>query len=67
MALCLLNLLIFIDCFLCNSYPLFAKFGKNLPRSFFEILKSLKFFEIPKFQKGKLGKFIPNLPPLLSM
>ena len=55
MELCLLNLLILIDCFLCNSYPcvffeslthvinqesrLFVKFGENLSRSFFEILK----------------------------
>ena len=62
MELCLLNLLIFIDCFLCNSYPLFVKFGKNVPCSFFEILKSLKFFEISKFQKSELGKFIPNFP-----
>ena len=51
-----------IDCFLCNSYPcvvieslshvvnqeshLFVKFGENLPRSFFEILKS------PSFHSG---------------
>ena len=32
---------------------LFVKFGENLPRLFFEILKS-------KFQKSELGKFIPN-------
>ena len=47
------------DYFLCNSYPcvvieslshvvnqeshLFVKFGENLPRSFFEILKSHSF------------------------
>ena len=31
------------------------KFGENLSRSFFEILKS-------KFQKSELGKFIPNFP-----
>ena len=31
------------------------KFGENLPRSFFEILKS-------KFQKSEVGKFIPNFP-----
>ena len=57
MELYLLNLLILIDCSLCNSYPcvlfeslshminqesrFFVKFGENLPRSFFEILKSL--------------------------
>ena len=29
------------------------KFGENLPRLFFEFLKS---------QKSELGKFIPNLP-----
>ena len=29
--------------------------GGNLPRSFFEILKS-------KFQKSELGKFITNFP-----
>ena len=56
MDLCLLNLLILIDCFLCNSCPSVPfrslshvinqeshvyswNFGKNLPRSFFEILK----------------------------
>ena len=33
------------------------KFGENLPRSFFEIVK-LK----SKFQKSELGKFIPNFP-----
>ena len=61
MELCLLNLLILTDCFLCNSYPcvlfeswshvinheshvLFVKFGENLPRSFFELLKSPSFF-----------------------
>ena len=60
MELRVLNLLILIDCFLCNSYPcvlfeslsnvinqeshvLFVKFGENLPRSFFEILKSPSF------------------------
>ena len=68
MVLCLLNLLILIDCFFCNSYPcvlfeslshminqesrLFMKFGENLPRSFFEILKSplfhLRDFKISK-------------------
>ena len=35
---------------------LFVKFWENLPRSFFEILKS------SKFQKSELGKFIPNFP-----
>ena len=55
MELCLLNLLILIDCFLSNSYScvlfeslshvinqesnVFMKFGENLPRSFFEISK----------------------------
>ena len=40
------------------------KFGENLPRSFFEMLKSPSFDsgEIPKFQKSELGKFIPNFP-----
>ena len=62
MQLCLLNLLILTDCFLCNSYPcvlfeslsqvvnqesrLFVKFGENLPRSLFEILKP------PSFHSG---------------
>ena len=32
------------------------KFGENLPRSSYEI------FEISKFQKSELGKFIPNFP-----
>ena len=32
------------------------KFGKNLPRPFFEILKFLE------FQKSELSKFIPNFP-----
>ena len=32
------------------------KFGENLPRSFFEILKK------SEFQKSELGKFIPNFP-----
>ena len=32
---------------------LFVKVGENVPRSFFDILK---------FQKTELGKFIPNFP-----
>ena len=32
------------------------KFGENLPRSFFEILKK------SEFQKSEVGKFIPNFP-----
>ena len=55
MELCLLNLLILIDCFSCNSYPcvLFESLShvinqkrENLPRSIFEILKS------PLFHSG---------------
>ena len=40
------------------------EFGENLPHSFFEILKFLPRFtrDISKFQKGELGKFIPNFP-----
>ena len=35
----------------------------NLPRSFFENLKSLvSLEEISKFEKSELGKFIPNFP-----
>ena len=42
---------------------LFGKFGENLPRSYFEILKSPSFTrEISKFQKSEPGKFIPNFP-----
>ena len=40
------------------------KFGENLPRSFFETLKSPSFHsgDFTKFQKSELGKFIPNFP-----
>ena len=78
MELRFLNLLILIDCFLCNSYPFvlveslsqvinqesrfFVKLGENLPRSFFKILKSPERNEETKFQKSELGKFIPNFP-----
>ena len=80
MELCSLNLLILIDFFLSNSYLcvlfeslsqvinqescLFVKFGENLPRSFFEILKYIPRFTwgISKFQKSELSKFIPNFP-----
>ena len=37
------------------------KFSENLPRSFFEILKSPSFHP-GKFQKSEFGKFIPNFP-----
>ena len=54
MELRLLNLLILIDCFWCNS------------RSFFEILKSPEWkfqnFKISKFQKSEFGKSILNFP-----
>ena len=59
MELCLLNLLLLIDCIMCNSYPcvffeslshvinhksrLFVKFGENWSRSFSDILKSPSF------------------------
>ena len=68
MGLCLLNLLILIDCFVCNSDPcvlfqslsrdqpgvtcLFVKFGENLPRSFSEILKS-PLFHMGNFKISK--------------
>ena len=75
MELCLLNLLILIDfCIIltlvcsCDSHVipggitcLFVKFGENLPRSSFEILK-FPSFHFLKFQKSELGKFIPNFP-----
>ena len=38
------------------------KLEENLPRSFFETLKSQKFPNISKFEKSELGKFIPNFP-----
>ena len=38
------------------------KLEGNLPRSFFETLKSQKFPNISKFEKSELGKFIPNFP-----
>ena len=78
MELCLLNLLILIDCFLCNSYPcvLFGRssqvinqqshvYSWNLGKIY--LVHFLKFWnpprftwEISKFQKSELGKFIPN-------
>ena len=71
MEFCLLNLLILIDCFLCNSYScvLFESMSHvinqeshvyswnlALSRSFYEILKSQSFTE------NELGKFISNFP-----
>ena len=44
-----------VTCNLPRITCLFVKFGENLSRSFFEILKS-------KLQKKELGKFIPNFP-----
>ena len=49
MKLCLLNLLILIDCFLCNSYSCV-------------LFDSLSHVINSKFQKSELGKFIPNFP-----
>ena len=49
MELCLLNLLILIDCFLCNSYSCV-------------LFDSLSHVINSKFQKSELGKFIPNFP-----
>ena len=80
MEICLLNLLILIDCFLCNSYPcvLFESlshvinqeshvYSWNLGKIY--LVHFLKFWNLPrftweisKFQKSKLGKFIPNFP-----
>ena len=70
MELCLLNLLILIDCFFCNSYPcvLFKNlshviiqeshvYSKNLGKIYLGFTR-----EISKFQKSELGKFIPNFP-----
>ena len=67
-----LNVLVLIDCFcviltlMCSLRGitcLFMYIGENLPRSFFEILKTpLKTREISKFQKSEFGKFIPNFP-----
>ena len=70
MELCLLNLLILIDCFLCNSYPcvLFESlshainqksqvYSWNLGKIFTRFTR-----EISKFQKSELGKLIPNFP-----
>ena len=80
MELCLLNLLILIDCFLCNSYPcvLFESlshvinqeshvYSWNLGKIYlvhFSKFWNLSRFtwEISKFQKCELGKFIPNFP-----
>ena len=73
MELCLLNLLILIDCFLCNSYPcvLFESLSHvinqeshvylwNLGKIY--LVYFLKFWKISKFQKSELGKFIPTFP-----
>ena len=77
MELRLLNLLILIDCFLCNSYPcvLFESlshvinqeshvYSWNLGKIY--LVHFLKFWNLPweisKFPKSELGKFIPNSP-----
>ena len=77
MELCLLNLLILIDCFLCNSYPcvLFESlshvinqeshvYSWNLGKIYF--FHFLKFWNLKKLKfqnfKSELGKFIPNFP-----
>ena len=82
MELRLLNLLILIDCFLCNSYPcvLFDSteslphvinqeshvylwnLGKIYLIPFFKFWKLPRFWEISKFQKSELSKFILNFP-----
>ena len=76
MELCLLNLLILIDCFLCNSYPcvLFESLSHvinqeshvylwNLGKIYLVYFLYPRFTrEISKFQKSELGKFIPNFP-----
>ena len=80
MELCLLDLLVLIDYFLCNSYPcvLFDSlshvihqeshvyswnFGKIYLVYFFKFWNLPRFnWEISKFQKSELGKFIPNFP-----
>ena len=58
MELCLLNLFILIDCFLCNSYPcvLFESLSHEINQEPYVTR------EISKFQKSELGKFIPNFP-----
>ena len=71
MELCLLNLLILIDCFLCNSYPcvLFESlshvinqeshvYSWNLEKIY--LIHFLKFWNLSKLQKSELGKLIPN-------
>ena len=58
--LCLLNLLILIDCFLCNSYP--CVLFESLSHVINQELQVYSTREIQKFQKRKLGKFIPNFP-----
>ena len=68
MSICLLNLLIFIDCFLCNFYPcvLFESFSHVIKQESHVYLWSLGkiylvyFFKFSNFQKSELGKFIPN-------
>ena len=67
MELFLLNLLILIDCFLCNSYPCVLRnyiFIREICWKFtlFIFWDSEISNEISKFQKSELGKFIPNFP-----
>ena len=65
MELCLLNLLILIDCFLCNSYPcvLFESLSHVINQESHIYSWNLKkIWKISKFQKSELGKFIPNFP-----
>ena len=60
MELCLLNLLILIDCFLCNAYPcvLFESLSHVSNQEWH--VYSWNFVHYLKFQKPELDKFFPN-------
>ena len=64
MELCLLNLLILIDCFLCNSYPcvLFESLSHVINQESHVYLWNVGKIYLVHFLKFWNRKFIPNFP-----